>query len=269
MKKQFAIPAVSVVAGIVGGILRHIQINTVFEADTGLAKTMAPVSVALCLLSVLVVAASLIFGKKTTTETKDSLKFSEAFGCGKISFVISVLAGFVMAVCSVIRESQYLVYYGSFAVNIFAILGFATGISVIAMAIFAYKGKNSIELYLFSVIPVAFYCYIMAAEYKAGSTSPVLINYCYGCIAFGAAAVSHYVCSGFVFDRAKAWLTAAIMPISVYFMTVTLADDRDIYMTLIILAELIVTLLNFVNFILSPNETAFIKQEIKEDNDNK
>lgn len=253
MKKQYAVPVIALGAGAVGAVLRYIQINTVYEPVTGLARVMAPVSAALAGWSALVVLVTLLYGKKTVPETKDRLTYTEAFGCCKLGLLIAVIAAAVMAFAAVKNPDVHTVYIGGIGVNFFAILGAAAGVSLAVLAYAGYKGRDGIELNLFSVIPAAFFCYLMALEYKGGSTSPVLINYCYGCIAFGAAAVRYFYCAGHTYGRAKAWITFTVMPCCVYFMTLTLADSRNIYMRLIIAAEVLITMLNLSNFESSPD----------------
>jgi len=212
---------ITLAAGVWGYNLRTKELTTVFDEVTGLAQKGAWVTIALIALSaaicVLLIVLSLL------NKNKISMRFSDAFG-HKTPFpcFILCLAGAALIVFGV----QWLVVTDmSLQTMLWGAFATLSGVSVIVMAINAYRGKGSGQLAVSSMIPVIFLCIWLILSYIDRAADPVLLNYVYEFFAIAFATMGFYYISGFAFGKMRLRSMLVCSRIAVFFIMVHLADD--------------------------------------------
>jgi len=86
------------------------------------------------------------------------------------------------------------------------------------------------------VVPILFMCFWLIVMYKQNATNPVLLSYCYYCLAIMASTLSFYYTAGFVFKKPAPGKTIFAYLASIYFCLVTLADEHPVSIKLIFAA---------------------------------
>lgn len=222
IRRDFLSPALAAVFGIIGAVLRRIEVKTVIDPVTGLAKPWQAVTVALALFSVLAViiiaTISMRFKKLEVGADYKSTMLNDS----GLMFVLSILAAAGVAVGSVL---YYFEYKNIFAA-VLAIFGLAASLSVLYVS--RKRSNSSSEgdsSAFFTALFVIFVCLLMVLEYKARSADPVLIDYVYDFLALCSAAMAFYYKAGYAFERPKPMQTMMFMPISAFFCIVSAAGS--------------------------------------------
>lgn len=204
MRKLRLIPPVFLILGLIGAALRRVELRTVFEPVTGLARRGAPVSVALLLLSAGAFAVALALAVALSRRLEAPEGFKRAYYTGSYgAFAVKALLGFTLAVCAVllaVTRAKFLELSGV-ARWIFLLFLVLAGLGMAAMAYHSYTLKETPLLQPGSLMPSVLYCYWMVSIYRVNAGNPVLLEYSYSCLAFAAAAVSAYYTAGYAFGR--------------------------------------------------------------------
>lgn len=217
-------PALAAMLGIVGAVLRKIELNTVFNSVAGLASLGQPISIALALFSAAAVAAfiflSLPLRKKTTGDGYLDVMGSDS----QVLFILSLIA-----VCG-IAAGSVLYYFENKAVTavLLAAVGFMASLAVTYLSRPRSKSAEGDGNAAASAYFVIFVCLWMVLEYKARSADPVLLDYVYDFLALCSAAMAFYYKAGFAFLRKKPAQTLAYMQISLYFCIVAIPGANGI-----------------------------------------
>ncbi len=251
--RRFAVimPITALIAGAAGLFLRYTELNTVFDSVTGFAERGAKVSYYLMLLSVAAFVVSIIYALIVRFTTKASSEYERAFAPASMLYlVIHVILGLAMLFAAYLywRDAT-----ANFALTpfdiVFIVFAALTGISLIFMACGAYKGKSGTGICIFSVIPAIFFCIWLILIYKRHSSDPVLLNFCYQCLAAAFAALSFYYGAGFVFGRPKPAKTIVAFFMSIFFCTVVLLDNISKSELIIYVVVIVTQLVNSAEFI--------------------
>ncbi len=240
MRKLSLLPFGALLLGAAGAVLRRLQLTTAFDPYSGLPKSDSGLS---ALLLALVIAALALFAAAAVFV---SLKldapgsFRKSFYTGSYAaFALRAVLGLavsVIAIVCVISGADLMALTGV-SRWVFALLLFLSGVGMTSMAYYSYTQRREKPfLKLFSVIPPLFYCYFMVALYRLNAGNPVLLDFCYGCMAFAAAALSFYYAAGYAYGRKNMAGTVFTSLASVFLMTLTLADSYTLPLKLVIAA---------------------------------
>lgn len=225
MRKSIFAPAAVLAAGVAGALIRRAELSHAFE-ENGLPKPWAASTVALAVLSAAVFAACIVLAVLTEKKFTTPNGFEASFRTNSyLSFAVMALAGIATMVCAVtlIFEDNILELTGV-AKWIFLILMALSGMEMTVMAYTAYTRKGSPLLKLGSLTLSVFYCFWMVTLYRFNAGNPVILDYCYSALAFGAAAVSAYYIAGYAFDRKSLKGTVLSSCVAIYLLTVAAAD---------------------------------------------
>lgn len=217
--KNLAAPLLTAALGVIGAILRKIELNTVFE-PSGLAKQWQPITIALVVLSVLA-TVYFVFSSRGLKKLSAVEGYNEVFaGGGIIPFALSVLATAGIAVGSVL----YYINGGETILSaVLMLVGAAAAVAVFALAYGVFKKRGDAKTAaVFSTLFVLFVCFWMVLEYKFRSADPVLLDYVYDFLALCSAALAFYYKAGFAFGRPKPASTMMFSRISAYFCIVAI-----------------------------------------------
>ena len=224
-KKNVIVPALFFAVGIVGMILRKVQLETIFDPVSGLANP-SPVNTALTALTLAVIAGAVAFAWPIKKELG---KFDPLYAfpvSGKVELGALTVFGSLLGVCAVLNfvldKTETAVIKG-----IFAVIGVLTAVSVVLSALRAAKGEKAAGGVL-SVIPPLFAAWWLVVTYKDNNTNPVLLEYCWSCLAAAAATTAFYYAAGFDYGIRHVRRTVVSHLLAVYFCLVAVPDGGNI-----------------------------------------
>ena len=225
MRKQLtAVIPVFAILGIIGAVLRYIHTTTCYDSS-GLPIEGAPVATVLFVLSIAAVAVSLVFSAAVSSKLTQNQ--SSAFSVGIFGLAVQVLSALLMAVSSFFGIAVNGLCLQSIG-NIFGILCIA---AVPAASVMLYKGTSGKASAYLLLLPAVFMCLRLVWVFYSNTSNPITPDYCFECVALGAAAL--YICSvsGFALGRPQTFTTvfsgliaAAFSFISITGRTETLGD---------------------------------------------
>ncbi|NLA86521.1 MAG: hypothetical protein GX847_04400 [Clostridiales bacterium] len=248
-KSAVAMPVFALVAGAFGFLIRRIEVNTAFEIATGFAKRDAWSTPVLIALSGFVIILAVLFALLTVTKFKAENDFSKAFAPRGFLYIGAM---FILALGWLVTDVFYFLEKRTdlTAIDIIWIfLAAVTALSLIFLARGAYKGRGGGEMHLFSIIPPIFFCYWLIILYKDNAANPVLLSYCYQCLAIAAAALSFYFSAGFVYKKSVTGRSLASFLVTIYFCAVVLAENTVLPLKIFYGITLLVQFINVIVFI--------------------
>ena len=229
-KSAVVLPLVALIAGAGGFLLRRNEINTVFDAATGLARHGSDVTLLLIVLSAVFLLAALVFSLIASSRYTSSSEFENAFGTDTIAYpLLFSLLGIAWLGASV----KYFIDAcadGIFPVIdlCFSVLSALSAISVMFFAVEVFQNPQCKSKFPLSVVPSLFLCFWLILLYRNNASNPVLLSYCYQCLAIITSALGFYFTSGFVFGKSAPGKTAFFCLAAVFFCFVTLADNISV-----------------------------------------
>lgn len=227
MRKEILVPAVAVVGGGVGFVLRRWGLNVGFEADTGLPIPGAPSNLALIALSVAmaVVLVLLCQGKKPAFsgyqqafQAKGNTLYTAA---GTLSAFLLLLGGAWMASQTLLGGELV------FTRLLTGVLALVAGLCVAATVRDNYRGAGTGKYSFRLLMPAYAFCVWLIAAYQVRAGDPVRLDYVYELFAIIAGLLGLYGAASFSFERGHTTLTCLFSLLGVYFSLVTLADSHQ------------------------------------------
>ena len=248
-KTAIIVPAVSLIAGIAGFLLRRTELSTVFDSRTGLAIPNAPITLTLIGVSIAAAALCLLLSFLAARGKKASNVYEEAFAAPPAYFVVSFILGVIMILGAVIYFFSLLSGKPSFLDFILFLFAACSGASLIVLARGVYREHGGGEMCLFSVVPSLFLCIWLILTYKNNASDPVILHYSYECLAIAAGALSFYYAAGYAFRKSKPVRTILCYLLTIFFTLVAIADPLSPGLTVIFAVIAANSLLNSIVFI--------------------
>jgi len=211
--------AIAAILGVIGAILRKIELDTVFEPETGLALRWQPITILLILLSAVSVMVFIILSARFKSFEACGTYCTALAGTTPIPMIISAAAALGIAGGSVL---YFIDGAGEFVDLALMLCGLLTAISVFMLSRNVYLKKDNAANAVFSTIIVIFVCLWMVLEYKMRSADPVILDYVYDFLALCSAAVAFYYKAGFAFDRPRPPKTMLFSMTASYFCLVAI-----------------------------------------------
>lgn len=240
------VPLFALLAGVAGFFIRLMEHWNVFNKETGLPERGSPITIALIALVAGVLILCLVFtilaGKRYTSPKG----FDNAYGTESLAYP------FVITVFSIVWIAASVKYYfemdalGAVGASslYFAILSIIAAISLLLFAIEMYQDPRRKAILALSVIPVVFMCYWLIYMYKQNATNPVLLSYCYYCLAIMASTLSFYYTAGFAYNKQAPGKAIFIYLATILFSLITLADSHATSINLIFAAIIAVSVVH-------------------------
>lgn len=242
MRKALVLPAVAVIGGLIGLVVRSRFLVQAFEPDTGLAVRGVPVACAMWAVALITVAAiaALSLGKHRTFEKA----YTSAFGRGNMiqtscnlaaaglflaagffnieAFVSSPVNAFTMArEVSIVRPILGVVC-----------LGAAAGIWFVTQEMKSFRQAKSV----WSLLPGFASCLWVMANYQTWAQDPNLEKYLFSLVAILLSMVGCYCLPGFAFGKGQVPLTLITCLSAAAFGIMVLGDGLPLMDTALILA---------------------------------
>ncbi|MBQ3404336.1 MAG: hypothetical protein IJG63_02835 [Oscillospiraceae bacterium] len=227
--KEFIPGLFALVAGIVGFFLRRVELNTVFDAQTGLAARGAPISIALMCLSTVVLIILLVLSRRICAcMTGAGEDTGGVAACRTLCLIFAIgiaLGGILYWVTGVYKTSLMLA---------FSLFALCSGIGMAFYAISPDEGTNGNKGLVFGIIPPLFFSLWLIIVYITYAKNPVKQEYLYISLAIAASAMSYYYQGGYVFNISKPARTLFTECASIYLTVVSLADEMNAWLKLIL-----------------------------------
>jgi hypothetical protein len=263
-KSAVVVPILALVTGLVGFFFRKMEVSTVFDPVTGLAKRGASVTTLMIGIAVLAAVIAVVSAVLTVRRYASEPEYTRAFAPRGMAYLgVSFLASAAWLVGSIWYFAGQMAARavpegvvpmpgaGAFSIIdlLFTVLAALSAISVIILARRAYKGSAGSEMLVFSVIPSIFFCFWLVVLYKNNAANPILLSYCYQTLAIAAAALSTYFSAGYVFGKAPTGKTIVSFFLAIFFCMVVLADNIGLPLKLLFGATAVIVLINTVVFL--------------------
>ncbi|MEG2679212.1 MAG: hypothetical protein RR949_04665 [Oscillospiraceae bacterium] len=233
MRKEFLLPGGAVALGVGGFFLRHWELRTAFEPDTGLSVSGMPATISLMCLSILVAVAA-IFIAYTYRKTEFQADYDKNFYAPHVLyFSAMVLAAVLILGAGLLGMWQYFSHmYTELVRFVFSILCLMMAASYFIMGGNNYKGRRQGKYSLYLLIPAFGACLWLLVSYLMQSGNPVILGYVYGTLAVVSALLSAYFVTGFAFGYCKPLCAIAFSLMGIYFGIVALAG-ADLFSALL------------------------------------
>ncbi len=243
-------PLTALLAGITGMLLKRKELAEVYDAVTGLPDKGSALPNFIALLSAAVFAFALIFALMSAAVFSAEKQYEKAFSPLNVGFtLISMLAGILMICDAVPLYFENLYSHSRIVTIIFSVFAAFTGLSVFLLTriSFTRKGKESVALW--SLIPALFFCFWMVLVYRENSQSPVIIRFCYICLALVSSTLAFYYSAGYAYSRTKIRMTIITHLMAVYFLPIAVINTAELYERIFLILTGVVIFLQTVRFL--------------------
>jgi len=216
---------IGVLAGVVGFLLRHQEVATVFDPVSGLAERGATITITLALFSLAVVA--LLFGLSFIDSKRTLSSFQEAFGGGIFGTLLLACLGLcVFALAGL----EFMLLSERDGLDPFALarLGAAllAGPALMLTAILGWRGGN---VAIPAALPVFWLCIWLIANHMDQASNPVLLSYVYQLFAIASLLLALYYVAGYAFRQEKPRRLLFFSSTALFFTGVTMGDPTSFY----------------------------------------
>lgn len=232
MRKEIipvALTVATLIMGVFGAFLRWLQNMSIFEADTGLAKSGASISFVLVFFSLLmfagmIAAVELLLRPFEKPETAADALHTNTLIPGILAWVCAA----IYAVCAL----RLMFSAGETSYAVFQRLFGAAGI--IAGACFPFllgRGTETkpgtISVAAATYLPL-FCSFWLVFAYRVNGENPVLWAYAPGALAIAATTLAFYHVCAWFYHRANPKAALVFLQLAAYLDILTLADERAI-----------------------------------------
>ncbi len=226
--KSLKLCGFTVIMGIFGAFLRWLQIQNVFEAETGLATRNSPWSYAL-ISFVLLFAVLLWLWVRSLRNVDFPSKYPEVYSKGvPFAPIAAIFIGIIMAVGGVLTLLRSV----QTSKTVFdLVLGLFTFVCATGMATFIGSASkiNKKSQGFFGAISIVFYlCFWLIAAYKFSAKDPITWNYAPRLLAIAATLLAFYLIAGFVFNKPRPLASLYLGLFSTFLCIITIADTYPI-----------------------------------------
>ena len=228
-------PFFALVAGACGFYVRLMERFHVFDATTGLPEPRATITLALIAVAAGFIIIIAVFSIRAGIKYTSQPGFENAFGTESLAypFIITLLC----VVWFGAAVKYFIDAYASFDLTAaelyFAILSGLASLAALFFAIEIYQDPKRKASLVLSVVPILFMCFWLIIMYKDNASNPILLSYCYYCLAIIFATLSFYYTAGFVFKKPAPGKAIFVYLGSIFFCFITLADDHETSLKLV------------------------------------
>ncbi|NLH01606.1 MAG: hypothetical protein GX488_06885 [Clostridiales bacterium] len=233
-KKSLKLCGFSCIMGIFGAFLRWLQIQNIFEPDTGLATPNSPWSWAF-IAFVILSASMLIVFVRSFRKSSFPLTYPEIYSGGKFYKTAAIIIGALMALGGFATIIRTLSSRSVFDL-LLGIFSFAGAVSSSSFVISAKKSGSKNAGIAVSVIIVLFLCFWLISAYKFSASDPVIWHFAPRILAISSSVLAFYYVAGFVFGRPKPLLALYFCQLGAFLSITTLADSYPLGEQFIVLS---------------------------------
>lgn len=229
-KFAFGTALLSLVAGGVGFILRHLYLTRAIEPDTGLPVSGATSTIALVFYTVFILLLSLALAYIVKRNFRLKEKYREIIMPANTFYLIAMGAVYtclVVAGCIEIAGeiSSHIIVPSQL---IRAILVALTGACLFGLTYEAVRGRDFKLSLLYSIVPEIAMTFWLLIYYRANQTNPVLMDYVFVALALASSTFGFYFTAGYVYGRRAPMRLIFSYAAAIFFLTASLADSMKL-----------------------------------------
>ena len=227
MDRKRLIPVVAAVGGVIGAVLRGLNLLTGYEPETNLPIAGNGAQTALIVLSVLTAAVLFVCARGFRADR--GAVFEEMFGSSSAGFkVLSVLAGLVMIAAGAGGFYLLLPQFSGQS-SIFSLLpliplwllAILTGGCFIGLAAALSRRAVTETTAAMTVVPMFWSCFDLIITFKDNGASPFVGLYAVELFAAIALTYAFYALAGFLYSRSSPFRFAVSAGLAVFFCLTT------------------------------------------------
>ena len=238
----FSMPLFALFAGAAGYYIRLMELWNVFDDRTGLPQRGAGITLVLIILSVVYLLIVFIFALRVRLKHVTPRGFENAYGTESLAYPFIFLLIGLAWLGATAKHLIDLKALGTIPLSevYFSVLSALSAIATALFAIEMYQDPRRKSRFALSVVPAAFTCFWLVLLYMRNSANPILLSYCYQCLAIIASTLGFYFTSGFIYNKPAPAKTIFAYFASIYFCFVTLADGHTFSIKIIFIALIII-----------------------------
>lgn len=277
MKKNITLPALALVGGLAGFVLRRWQLSSAFDPDSGLFAHGSPATYGLMVVTTLIIALIAVLLRGPVAAPKD---FLSAFGCpqaGQMTILAASGLLFIVAGLLGLREGLELLQLWKISPDriqvtypaarlLTAALCLPTGGEVLLMGRGGYRGQMPATMVCLAPVPALVGLVWLFATHLENGVSPILMKYGFSLSAAAALMLAHYYVAGFFFGRQRPrpclfWaLTGVVLGL------ISLADGLTLAVTVLTVAFVLSSLGSSFALLGNCFASSQIQRPVNEDN---
>ena len=241
----YFMPFFALVAGFSGYYLRLMELWNVFDEQTGLPQRGAGITIALIALTIAFLIIIAVFAVLVRLKRSSPHGFENAFGTESLAYPFII---FIIGIVWLGATVKYFIEINAAETMqvsevVFAILSALSAISAAFFAMEIYQDPRRKTKLALCVIPTLFMCYWLILLYKRNASNPILLSYCYQCLAIISSTLGFYFTSGYVYNRLAPAKTIFAFLAAIYFCFVALADKQATSIKLIFIVIIAINLI--------------------------
>ncbi|MCI8477208.1 MAG: hypothetical protein HFE97_02500 [Oscillospiraceae bacterium] len=241
MRKELLLPGIAVAGGIAGHVLRRWNLATAFESETHLARSGAPSTTALVILTAVVLLLLAVL----CPHKSYSGNYNQAFSAKSRQSILAavVCAAFLLAGAALFQlvglplaylevaaelEGQYNAgnpLLGLLPQVLLTVLCSVSAVCILATGKNNYRDEKRGQYSLMLLMPAYTFGIWLVCAYQDRAGDPVLLDYIFEFLAIITCLLGLYSIAGFAFQRVRVFQTVFFSLAAVYFSAVTLADQ--------------------------------------------
>jgi len=242
-------PFFALLAGTSGYYLRLLELWSVFEVQPSgspLPRTGAGITYTLILVTVVFLLLVFLFAYNARRRHASPPGFQNAFGTEPLTYPFIFLAAGLAWLGATVKYFIDLNALGAIPLPeiFFSALSALSAISIALFAVEMYQDPRRKSTLALSIIPTIFMCFWLIMFYSRNSSNPVLLSYCYQCLAIVSSTLGFYFTSGYIYNKPAPGRTIFAYLAAIYFCFVTLADNHSISIKMIFITLIVINVVN-------------------------
>ncbi len=217
MKKGVILFAVTLLAGLVAGFLRTLQLAFAFDGKTQLLNPHPSTTFLLWTVGVFAVAAVWLSAKYPKYEPGETNKPPAPWLVIEIAACASLLFSCGYGLYG-LGESFHAV------ILIFNLLGVFAAFSILVAAVYTCRGVLTAGTGFYYTVPVFWCCFALVLDFWSHSANPVILSFVFMMFSLIFLAVSAHAAAGYLFGRQRSRRSLAYCAFGLFFSLMTLVS---------------------------------------------
>ena len=233
---SFRLTLITLLAGVLGAVLRHFELLTAFDAD-GLAKPWAPLTILMALFTA-AYAVFLFFSIRRLKDCTAPEGYEAAFSYrSPVKLIFQILCGLLLFAVAIVSfmSARTRNVFGDLStqpeVGVVGILAAISGVCVLMLSVASYRKENRGGLPFCALAPVLLYCFLLTVLYKNRAADPIIRDYVYELFSICAALLALFFAAGSACSRPRPKRTVFFSQLGMFFSLITLADGHELWMS--------------------------------------
>lgn len=238
MLKKYLLLFLAILGGIAGIILRRWQLDVAFESETRLPISGTPATLAIALLSFLVVLLLFLLARSTQKNLCTKSHDLQTLPCRSFSLLLFLsVAALLTIVASVLLYQDALRDSPKNLLQlVFSLLNICSAVCLFLIGKQVYQG-NSLKNRLILLIPAYSACFWLMVSYRTWARDPFIMDYLFALFAIVTTVLAHYFIASYFFAKPQPFMVFISTMLAVFFSIIALADSATLAEKCLLLAQ--------------------------------